>query len=63
MTVCLGQDAQDADDMNPGMYYTGLWVPHADSNAFGCHDTWTNQTGATVSFDFIGQCECVTPLC
>ncbi|KAJ8473003.1 hypothetical protein ONZ51_g8143 [Trametes cubensis] len=54
MTVCLGQDAQDADDTNPGMYYTGLWVPHADSNAFGRHDTWTNQTGATVSFDFIG---------
>ncbi|KAJ8463042.1 hypothetical protein ONZ51_g10511 [Trametes cubensis] len=47
-------DAQDADDTNPGMYYTGLWVPNGDSNAFGHHDTWTNQTGATVSFDFIG---------
>ncbi|KAI0658222.1 hypothetical protein C8Q70DRAFT_1045894 [Cubamyces menziesii] len=51
---CLGQTVQDADDTNPGMYYTGLWIPDGDPNTFGHHDTWTNQSGATVSFDFIG---------
>ncbi|KAJ8463036.1 hypothetical protein ONZ51_g10513 [Trametes cubensis] len=51
---CLGQTVKDADDTDPGMYYTGLWIPDGDPNTFGHHDTWTNQSGATVSFDFIG---------
>ncbi|EIW52020.1 uncharacterized protein TRAVEDRAFT_40785 [Trametes versicolor FP-101664 SS1] len=47
-------DVQDADDTNVGMFYTGLWVPDGDPNTFGKHDTWTNQSGASVVFDFIG---------
>ncbi|TBU27354.1 hypothetical protein BD311DRAFT_778985 [Dichomitus squalens] len=43
-----------ADDTDAGMFYSGLWVPDGDPNTFGHHDTWTNQSGASVSFDFIG---------
>lgn len=55
-------DVQDADDTNVGMFYTGLWVPDGDPNTFGKHDTWTNQSGASVVFDFIGKPDSVTPL-
>ncbi|KAI0634414.1 hypothetical protein C8Q77DRAFT_752795 [Trametes polyzona] len=44
----------DADDTNVGMFYSGAWIPNGDPNAFGKHDTWTNQSGASVTFDFIG---------
>ncbi|KAI0327404.1 hypothetical protein GY45DRAFT_1373202 [Cubamyces sp. BRFM 1775] len=54
VAACLGQTVKDADDTDPGMFYTGLWVPDGDPNTFGHHDTWTNQSGASVSFDFIG---------
>ncbi|KAH9848576.1 hypothetical protein C2E23DRAFT_432275 [Lenzites betulinus] len=53
VTLALAE-VQDADDTNPGMFYTGIWTPDGDPNAFGSHDTWTNQSGASVSFDFIG---------
>ncbi|RPD65307.1 hypothetical protein L226DRAFT_609780 [Lentinus tigrinus ALCF2SS1-7] len=43
-----------ADDTDAGMFYSGLWVPDGDPNTFGHHDTWTNQSGASVAFDFIG---------
>ncbi|RDX46645.1 hypothetical protein OH76DRAFT_825084 [Lentinus brumalis] len=43
-----------ADDTDAGMVYSGLWVPDGDPNTFGHHDTWTNQSGASVGFDFIG---------
>ncbi|KAI0690658.1 hypothetical protein C8T65DRAFT_745723 [Cerioporus squamosus] len=43
-----------ADDTDAGMFYSGLWVPDGDPNTFGHHDTWTNQSGASVTFDFIG---------
>ena len=46
-----------ADDTDAGMFYSGLWVPDGDPNTFGHHDTWTNQTGASVTFDFIGEVE------
>ncbi|KAI0649625.1 hypothetical protein C8Q79DRAFT_334923 [Trametes meyenii] len=45
---------ENVDDTNVGMFYTGLWIPDGDPNTFGHHDTWTNQSGASVSFDFIG---------
>lgn len=54
-------DVQDADDTNVGMFYTGLWVPDGDPNTFGKHDTWTNQSGASVVFDFIGKPYSVMP--
>ncbi|KAH9903103.1 hypothetical protein C8Q73DRAFT_785702 [Cubamyces lactineus] len=54
VAACLSQTVQDADDTDPGMFYTGLWVPDGDPNTFNHHDTWTNQSGASVSFDFIG---------
>ena len=43
-----------ADDTDAGMFYSGLWVPDGDPNTFGHHDTWTNQSGASVTFNFIG---------
>ncbi|KAI8989220.1 hypothetical protein BD414DRAFT_571887 [Trametes punicea] len=46
---------QDADDTNPGMFYTGPWLPDDDPNSFGHHGKWTNQCGASVFFDFIGR--------
>ncbi|OJT05179.1 hypothetical protein TRAPUB_4004 [Trametes pubescens] len=54
LATCVLADVQDADDTNVGMFYTGLWVPDGDPNTFGKHDTWTNQSGASVVFDFIG---------
>ncbi|KAI0349890.1 hypothetical protein OH77DRAFT_1499333 [Trametes cingulata] len=45
---------EDVDDANPGMFYTGLWIPDGDPLTFGSHQAWTNQSGASVSFDFIG---------
>ncbi|KAI0765124.1 hypothetical protein C8Q74DRAFT_1318579 [Fomes fomentarius] len=43
-----------ADDVDAGMFYSGLWVPDGDPHTFGHHDTWTNQSGASVLFNFIG---------
>lgn len=43
-----------ADDVDAGMFYSGLWVPDGDPHTFGHHDTWTNQSGASVAFDFVG---------
>ncbi|KAI0746608.1 hypothetical protein C8Q80DRAFT_1121392 [Daedaleopsis nitida] len=43
-----------ADDTDVGMYYSGLWIPDGDPHTFGSHDTWTNQTGASMALDFIG---------
>ncbi|KAI9070288.1 hypothetical protein FKP32DRAFT_1670473 [Trametes sanguinea] len=48
------QQVEDVDDTNPGMFYTGSWIPDGDPHTFGSHDTWTNQSGASVAFDFIG---------
>ncbi|KAL7284886.1 hypothetical protein ACG7TL_002200 [Trametes sanguinea] len=48
------QQVEDVDDTNPGMFYTGSWVPDGDPHTFGSHDTWTNQSGASVTFNFIG---------
>ena len=48
-------DEETADDVDAGMFYSGLWVPDGDPNTFGHHDTWTNQSGAAVNFNFIGK--------
>ena len=47
-------DVETADDVDAGMLYSGLWVPDGAPNTFGHHDTWTNQSGAAVQFNFIG---------
>ena len=44
----------DVQDDDPGVIYQGFWLPDASPNAHGGHETWTNQSGATVYYDFQG---------
>ena len=60
--IVAAADVHTADDVDAGMFYSGLWVPDGDPNTFGHHDTWTNQSGAAVTFNFIGMLFPLPPL-
>ena len=44
----------DVQDNDAGMVYTGEWTGDGSPLAHGAHETWTNQTGANVFYDFQG---------
>ncbi|KAI0752353.1 hypothetical protein C8Q80DRAFT_443186 [Daedaleopsis nitida] len=42
------------EDNDPGVVYNGTWVADGSPNAQGSHETWTDQQGASVYYDFRG---------
>ena len=45
----------DVQDNDPGMVYSGFWLEDPQPFAHGGFEHWTNQTGASVYYDFKGE--------
>ncbi|KAH9934451.1 uncharacterized protein BXZ73DRAFT_45769 [Epithele typhae] len=51
---CAVVKGEIVKDNDPGMVYSGFWLADGSPNALGNHETWTNQSGASVYYDFTG---------